>query len=180
MVLLEVPDNWSDDFYYNLPLDDMIEVMAYALKNGYSICWDGDVSDRGFSHKNALAILPDMDVKSLNGTERSRWEALSESEKANELYNFQKPVDEIQVTQELRQQNFDNQSATDDHLMHLAGLKEDQKGTLYFVTKNSWDEDSNEKGGYLYMSESYVRMNTIAIMIHKDALPGKIANKLGL
>lgn len=179
-VMLEVPDNWSGDLYYNLPLDEMIDVMEHALKNGYSICWDGDVSDRGFSHKNALAILPGIDVESLSGTELSRWEALSESEKTKELYNFQKPGDEMQVDQQLRQENFDNQSATDDHLMHLTGLMEDQNGKIYFVTKNSWDEDSNDKGGYLYMSESYARMNTIAIMIHKDALPVKLSKKLGL
>jgi bleomycin hydrolase len=179
-VLLEIPDNWSDDFYYNVPLDDLMEVFEYALNNGYSICWDGDVSDRGFSHKNGLAILPEKDIESLSGTERSRWENLSESEKNNELYNFEKPGDEKEVDQESRQENFDNYSATDDHLMHLTGIVKDQNGTLYYITKNSWDDDSNDNGGLLNMSEAYARMNTIAIMIHKDAVPPGLSQKLDL
>jgi bleomycin hydrolase len=179
-VLLEIPDNWSDDFYYNVPLDDMMEVFEYALNKGYSVCWDGDVSDPGFSHKNGVAILPDKDLESLSGTERSRWENLSESEKNKELYNFKKPGDEKVVDQQSRQQNFDNYTATDDHLMHLTGIVKDQNGRLYFVTKNSWDDDSNDNGGLLNMSEAYARMNTIAILIHKDAIPSELAQKLGL
>lgn len=179
-VLLEIPDNWSDDLYYNIPVDEMVELMKHAMDKGYSVCWDGDVSDRGFSHKNGLAILPEKDVESLSGTERSRWENLSESERSRELYNFEKPGNEKKVDQAMRQEYFDNYTATDDHLMHMTGIMKDQHGTHYFVTKNSWDDDSNEKGGYLYISEPYFRLNTIAIMVHKDAVPAKLARKLGL
>jgi len=179
-VLLEIPDNWSDDLYYNLPLEDMIAVMDHALENGYSISWDGDVSDRGFSHRNGIAIMPEMDVDNLSGTERERWEKLTDTEKGKELYNFEKPGYEKDVDDAMRQEYFDNYSATDDHLMHLTGIVEDQHGTRYYITKNSWDDDSNDKGGYLYMSEPYVRLNTTAILIHKDALPKKIAEKLGM
>ncbi|MDT8392515.1 MAG: C1 family peptidase [Bacteroidales bacterium] len=179
-VLLEIPDNWSDDLYYNVPLEEMMNLIEYALRNGYSVCWDGDVSDRGFSHKNALAILPDKNVESLSGTERSRWENLTDAEKSKELYSFEYPGDEKAVDQDMRQEHFDNYSATDDHLMHLTGIMKDQHGTMYYVTKNSWDEDSNEKGGYVYMSEAYVRLNTIAVMVHKDAIPEKLAKKIGL
>jgi len=179
-VLLEIPDNWSDDLYYNLPLEDMIAVMDHALENGYSISWDGDVSDRGFSHRNGIAIMPEMDVDNLSGTERERWEKLTDTEKGKELYNFEKPGYEKDVDDAMRQEYFDNYSATDDHLMHLTGIVEDQHGTRYYITKNSWNDDSNDKGGYLYMSEPYVRLNTTAILIHKDALPKKIAEKLGM
>ncbi len=177
-VLLEIPDNWSDDEYYNLPLDEFMQVIDHALENGYSICWDGDVSDRGFSHRNGIAILPEKKVENLSGTERERWEKLTEAEKGKELYAFDKPGDEKAVNQEMRQEHFDNYTSTDDHLMHLTGIVQDQAGTRYYITKNSWDDDSNDKGGYLYMSESYVKLNTVAIMIHKDALPKAIAEKL--
>ncbi|RLD82464.1 MAG: aminopeptidase [Bacteroidetes bacterium] len=179
-VNLEIPDNWSDDVYYNLPLGYMMEVINYALEEGYTICWDGDVSDRGFSHRNGIAILPEKKVESLSGTERERWEKLTSTEKGKELYVFEKPGEEKDVDEAMRQEHFDNYTSTDDHLMHLTGIMEDQHGTRYYVTKNSWDDDSNDKGGYLYMSASYVKLNTVAVMIHKDAVPEKIAEKLGL
>jgi bleomycin hydrolase len=179
-VLLEIPDNWSDDLYFNVPLNELMNVVDVALENGYSVCWDGDVSDRGFSHKNGVAIIPEKDVESLGGTERERWEKLTETEKSKELYSFDKPGHEKVIDQEMRQEHFDNYTSTDDHLMHLTGIVKDQNGAVYYITKNSWDDDSNDKGGYLYMSESYVTLNTVAIMVHKDALPKELAKKLGL
>jgi len=163
---LEVPDNWSSDIYYNLPFDEIIEVMDYALDNGYSVCWDGDVGERGFSQKNKVAIIPEKE-----------WRDMSEEE-INEI--FESPNLEKKITQQMRQETFDNYTTTDDHLMHIVGSAEDEKGTRYYLTKNSWGEESNDFGGYLYMSESYVRLKTIAIMIHKDAIPKHIADKLGI
>jgi len=141
---LEVPDNWSNDYYFNLPLDELIEVMDHAIENGFTVCWDGDVSDKGFTHSKGVASFDE------------------------------------EVTQELRQEVFDNYTATDDHLMHITGIVEDQDGIRYYKTKNSWAEDSNDFGGYLNMSESYIRLKTVAIMVNKDALPKDISKKLGI
>ncbi len=163
---LEVPDNWSSDLYLNLPFDEIIEIMDYALDNGYSVCWDGDVGERGFSHKNNVAIIPEKE-----------WRDMGEDE-INEI--FESPNPEKKITQQMRQETFDNYTTTDDHLMHIVGSAEDEKGTRYYLTKNSWGEESNDFGGFLYMSESYVRLKTIAIMIHKDAIPKHIADKLGI
>ncbi len=178
--VLEIPDNWSHDRYYNLPLDEFIQVFDYALENGYSICWDGDVSEKGFSHKNNLMILPEDNVEEMSGSDKERWENLSDKEKKEKLYNFKSPVPEKNVTEAMRQETFNNYKSTDDHLMHCVGRAFDQNGTKYYLIKNSWDDDSNDMGGNLYMSEAYARMKTIAIMIHKDALPKKIAKKLGV
>jgi len=178
---LEVPDNWSfNDGYYNLPIDELMEVINNALKNNYSVCWDGDVSGPGFSHKKALAILPETEVENLQGSEQSKWEAMSKGDLLKNMYSFQNPVPEKVVNDSMRQLDFDIQRATDDHLMHLTGLLKDQKGTIYYLTKNSWSDDSNDNGGYLNMSEAYVRLNTIAIMVHKDAIPKAIRKKLKL
>lgn len=152
--ILEVPDNWSNDLYYNIKLDELIDTMKEALKQGYTFVWDGDVSEDFFSHKNSLAILPEVD--SLGFV----------------------PQAEIQVTTEERQESFFNWKATDDHLMHVTGLVQDENGTIYFKTKNSWGKDSNDQGGYLYMSEAYMRMNTVAIMLHKDAINKELSKKL--
>jgi len=164
--VLEVPDNWSYDGYYNLPVDDLIDVMKKAITAGYSVAWDGDMSDKGFSHKNGVAIVPEDD-----------WENMSDEVKDS---IFVRPGKENQITQEMRQEAFANYTVTDDHLMHLTGIAKDKNGTYYFLTKNSWGPESNDFGGYLYMSESFVRLHTMAFMIHKDALPKDIKEKLGL
>jgi len=178
--ILEIPDNWAYGSYYNVPLDDLIAVMNNALENGYTVDWDGDVSDKGFSHRNGVAIVPDVALESATGTERSKWESIPEKERQKQFYTFEKPVPQKKVTQEMRQAAFDNYSATDDHLMHITGLTRDQEGTAYYITKNSWAAGSNSNGGYLNMSEPYVRLNTIAIMVHKNAIPKDIRKKLDL
>ena len=153
---LEVPDNWAHKDYYNLPLDELVEVMDYSLQEGYSVVWDGDVSSRGFSHGSGIAVVPE-----------------------DEDANFkEQPVTEKRITEEYRQEQFNNQTMTDDHLMHLTGMGEDQKGTRYYLTKNSWDSTGNSYGGFLYMSEPFIRLNTVAIMVHKDAIPDDIREKL--
>jgi bleomycin hydrolase len=113
-------------------------------------------------------------------TERSKWDKLTEKERRAQFYTFGKPVPEKNITPEIRQAAFDNYSATDDHLMHITGTVTDQNGKRYFRTKNSWAADSNTDGGYLNMSEAYARLNTIAIMIHKDAVTKEIRKKLGI
>lgn len=177
---LEIPDNWSHNHYFNIPIDELVEIINFSITNGYTVCWDGDVSDRGFSHSNSVAIIPDKDVTVLEGTERSRWENLSEKERMAELYTFKTPGTEKKITQEMRQKAFDNFQATDDHLMHFTGMVSDQNGTNYYRTKNSWAANSNQTGGYLNISESYVRLNTIAIMVHKEAIPKALKKKLNL
>ena len=158
--VLEVPDNWSHDPYYNVPLDDMIEVMNYALDNGFTVCWDGDCSEKGFSHKAGIAAVPEEAGENLD---------LSSG-----------PVEEKSIDQENRQIAFESFQSTDDHLMHIVGSATDKNGTKYYLTKNSWGEMSNKFGGKLYMSTSYVRLHTVAIMVHVDAIPQEIREKLGL
>jgi len=177
------PDDYveiTSYMHFNVTLDELIEIMDYSLANGYTVEWDGDVSDKGFSHKNGVAILPEVNIENLAATERAKWEKLSEKERKQQFFTFDKPVPEKQVTPEMRQAAFDNYSATDDHLMHITGTVTDQNGKRYFVTKNSWASDSNSNGGYLNISEPYARMNTIAIMVHKDAVPKEIRKKAGI
>ena len=158
--VLEIPDNWSFNGYYNIPVDELVRVVDNALDNGYTVCWDGDVSEKGFSHSNGVAVVPDEK---------------SETESTQSV-----PVKEKTITQELRQECFDNYSTTDDHLMHLIGTAEDQDGSRFYLTKNSWGTERNTLGGKLYMSIPYVRLHTIAILVHKDAVPKDIKVKLGI
>lgn len=178
---VEVPDNWEHQLMYNLPLDEMIETVDYALNNGFTVCWDGDVSEKGFSFKNGVAINPEVKkVEDLSNTDRARFEKMDEKERLEEVYKFEQPYPEVKVTPEVRQEGFEAFVTTDDHLMHLTGIAKDQNGTKYYITKNSWGTDRNKFGGYLNMSESFVRAKTIYAMVHKDAIPKAIKTKLGL
>jgi bleomycin hydrolase len=177
---LELPDNWSfDPNYYNLPIDELMAVIDHALKNGYSVCWDGDVSDKGFNHRKGVAVLPETQLDNMEDTEMSRWQSPSAEDLRKSAYAFEGPVPERKISQADRQKGFDNYTTTDDHLMHLTGLVKDQMGTMYYKTKNSWGR-SNTMGGYLNMSEAYLRLHTVAIMVHKEALSTEIKQKLGL
>ncbi len=149
---LEVPDNWSHDLYYNLPMHELMQVMDYALNNGFSVDWDGDMSETDFNYKAGTAVLSmkESDGIIINGLDK------------------------------MRLQTFDNLSTTDDHLMHLTGIAKDKNGMIFYLTKNSWGTDRNRFGGYLYMSKSYVQLKTIAIMVHKDAIPKDIKKKMGI
>ena len=179
--LLEIPDNWRMERYYNVPLDELIQTMDYALHNGYTIAWDGDISERGFSHSKGVAIFPELSkVDNYSTTDRARLEKMSPVERSEEAFKFASPFPEVNVTQEIRQAGFENFTTTDDHLMHLTGIVKDQNGTKYYITKNSWGTDRNTFGGYLNMSESYVRAKTISILVHKNAIPAEIKTKLGL
>ena len=144
--VLEIPDNYSNGQFYNVPLDELIATIDKALSKGYTVAWDGDVSEKGFDARKGIAVLP---------TKPSREDL------------FDKPGTELKVTQELRQENFESFSTTDDHLMHLIGTATDQEGNEYYIIKNSWGAISPYKG-YLYMSKAYAAMKTVAIMVHKD------------
>ncbi len=150
--ILEIPDNYSNGSYHNLKLDDMMLLINHALDNGFTICWDGDVSEKSFKAKQGLAILP-TDIKRDSV--------------------FQIPGEEIEVDQAMRQEAFESLNTTDDHLMHLIGWAKDKNGTDYYIIKNSWGEIGDCKG-LIYMSEAYVRMKTVGILVHQEGVPKKI------
>lgn len=178
---VEVPDNWEHEKMYNLPLDELIETMNYSLEKGYTVCWDGDVSEKGFSHANGVAINPEVShTEDYSGTDRARFEGMNMSQRLEEVYKFERPYPEVTVTPEIRQEGYEKFATTDDHLMHITGKVKDQHGASYYITKNSWGSERNTFGGYLNMSESYVRAKTIYILVHKEAIPKAIRTKLGI
>lgn len=178
--ILEVPDNWLWGQVYNVPVQEMTEVIDHALKSGYTVAWATDVSDKGFASKTkGLAVVPAENVKEMSDSEISKWEDMTESQKMNKLYSFEKPGAEKVITQSMRQVDFDNYQTTDDHGMHIVGMATDQNGTEYYKVKNSWD-DYNEFGGYLYVSKAFVQLRTTNFMVHKDGIPKSIRKKLDL
>ncbi|SRX75950.1 C1 family peptidase [Aequorivita antarctica] len=160
--ILDIPDNWSNGSFYNVPLDEMIATIDNALDKGFTVELDCDVSERTFSSKDGVAIIPenaDNNVKALQG-----------------IYPEKK------ITQDYRQDEFENYETTDDHLMHITGILRDQNGTKYYKVKNSWgtDETRVANGGYVYFSEAYMRLKAISITVHKGALPKNTAKNLSL
>ena len=163
---LEIPDNWSGDAVYNVPLADLQKILDYSIQNNYGIAWASDVSEKYFSFANGVAYVPEKEYDEMTQAEKDSM--------------FLKPSKERVITQELRQQGFDNYTTEDDHGMHIVGIVRDQNNTKYFLVKNSWGTDRNDCQGYFYASENYVLYKTTCIMVHKNAVPKEIAKKLGL
>lgn len=179
--VLELPDNWANCLVYNVPLDDLIDIIDNAVENGYSVAWGGDVSSKGFNFKkHGIGVVLKDEFEDSEGSEMSKWDDVPYRSRMDSLYNFTEIREEKEITPEIRQKAFDSWDVTDDHGMHIVGTAKDQEGNLYYYTKNSWNDDSNLYDGYLYMSVPYVKLNTTAIMIHKDALPAGIKSKLGV
>lgn len=160
-----VPDNWSFDKVYNVKLKDMTNIIDNALREGYTIAWAADVSEKYFSWKNGVAFVPEKD-----------WEDMEEDE---QKALFDGPKTERVITPEVRQEAFDNYETTDDHGMHIVGLAKDQAGTEYYIVKNSWGTKNDYKG-YIYVSKNYVRYKTTAFLLNKRGIPSSIRGKLGV
>ena len=127
---IEVPDNYSDELFYNVPIDVMMRRIEMSLRAGHPVCWEGDVSEPGFSFERGIAELPN----------------------------------DILCTQLQRQKAFETRRTTDDHCMCLIGIAHDNKGRRYYIAKNSYGT-KNPYGGLMYLSENYVRMKTVAVVV---------------
>ena len=174
---IEIQDNWRNALSYNLPIDELMAVMDNAVKKGYTFAWGSDVSEQGFT-RDGIAVMPDASKGAeLTGSDMARWTGLSASDKRKELTS--KPLPELTITQEMRQEAFDNWETTDDHGMLIYGIAKDQNGKEYFMVKNSWGEAGKYKGIW-YASKAFVAYKTMNILVHKDALPKDIKKKLGI
>lgn len=176
-VMLEIPDNWAWTASRNVPMEEMLAITDNALEKGYTVMWAADVSEKGFRWTNGLAVLPEAKTdKDMTDTELSRWVKLSDKDRENEKYKIDGPAKEQTVTQQSRQEGFDNFETTDDHGMVIVGTAKDQKGNKFYKVKNSWDTNQIYDG-YLYVSVPYFLSKTIGVGVHKDAIPANIAKK---
>ena len=171
---LEVADNWRWDTAYNVPIDELMQVIYDAIDKGFTVCWGTDVSERGFT-RNGLGVLLE-EQSATAGSDQERWVGKDGEKKEEAKPELPK---EQSVTQESRQEGYDNKATTDDHGMHIYGVATDQNGTKYFMVKNSWGETGKYKGIW-YCSDSFARAKTIEITVHKDALSKDMKKKLGI
>ncbi|OCB77354.1 aminopeptidase C [Flavobacterium crassostreae] len=163
--MMMVPDNWSFDLVYNIKMNDITAIIDHALKNGFTVAWASDVSEKSFSWKNGIAYVPNKNYEDMSATEKENM--------------FNGPKQELDITEEMRQKAFDNYQTTDDHAMHIVGISKDQTGKEYYIVKNSWGA-SNDYKGYLYVSKNFVKYKTTAFLVNKAAVPNDIAKKLKL
>lgn len=175
--MLAIQDNWAWGTSYNVSLEDLQKVAEYALENGYTVAWGADVSEKGFNFRKSLAIVPeDESTIDVRGEDNENYSDAGADKKSNAFLN---PVKEKKITSEMRQEQYDNKTTTDDHGMHITGLYKEKNGTKFFLVKNSWGT-GNMCEGYLYVSENYFKLKTINIYLHKDALPKELKEKLNL
>ena len=161
--MLMVPDNWSFDLVHNVKMNELTETIDHALKNGFTVAWATDVSEKGFSWKNGVAYIPTKKADDMSAEEKAEM--------------FTGPKAELEITEDMRQVAFDNYNTTDDHGMHIVGLAKDQDGKDYYIVKNSWGT-TNDYKGYLYATKNFVKYKTTAIMVHKAGIPAALASKL--
>jgi len=163
--VLEIPDNWAAGSFYNVPVEDMIQIIDNSLSAGYTVAWASDMSDKGFSMKQGVAIIPEKNWNEMNEEEVSK--------------AFSGPRPEKVITQELRQKEFDNYLTTDDHGMHIVGLATDQAGNTFYKVKNSWGV-MGKYDGFIFVSRAFIMLRTTNIMVNKNSIPVAIAKKMGI
>ena len=173
--ILEIQDNWRWAESYNLPLDEFMEVCESSVRNGYTFAWGADVSEKGFGRDGIAKVPANVKNTDMTGSDAARWTGTNERNGAVIKTND----GELTITQEMRQEGYDNWETTDDHGMVIYGLAKDDKGNDYFMVKNSWG-NYGKYNGMFYASKAYVAYKTMNILIHKSAIPAKIAKKLGL
>ena len=176
---VEVQDNWRFPLSYNLPMDEMMQVIDNAIEQGYTIAWGGDVSEPGFTRQGLAYAVDAKQAQSLAGSDMAKWLKLTAKEKTNIIDSLGYTVPEVVATQEMRQERFDNWELTDDHGMLIYGVAKDQAGKEYYMVKNSWGETGAYKGIW-YMTKTFIAANTMDFLINKNAIPADIRKKLGI
>ena len=175
---LEVPDNWRMDQMYNLPIDELMRVIDNAIATGYTLAWGADVSEIGFTRKGIGVMPQDEKGADITGSDMAKWVGMSKDKQKEEL--TKKPLPEKEITQEMRQQAYDNWETTDDHGMQIFGTATDQNGKRYYMVKNSWGTMKSDYKGIWYISEAFMKYKTNDVLVHKNAIPDDIKVKLKL
>lgn len=140
-VVYEVPDNWwFSDIYYNIPLDDYMNVIKSAIKDGYTMSIGGDVSEAGYDSWTKCAVVPTFDIPS------------------------------EYINEDARQFRFSNETTTDDHGIHLVGYQERDGVTWFLIKDSGAGSRNTGDIGYYFYHENYVKLKIMDFMVHKDAV----------
>ena len=174
---VEVQDNWRFPGSWNVPMDEMMRIIDYAVEQGYTVAWGGDVSEDGFTRNGLAYAIDSKKAESLAGSDMAKWLKMTAQKKRSIIDSLGCKVPEITPTQEMRQERYDNWELTDDHGMLIYGIAKDQNGKEYYMVKNSWGESGDYKGIW-YMTKAFIAANTMDFMVNKNAIPADIRKKL--
>lgn len=177
--IMPIQDNWTNTLTYNMTLDELMAELDNALNNGYTVGWAQDVSDKGFSRKAGVGVVLENDVEKIRQSDEKKYKKMSDDEITASLYKFESVMPEMEVTEEMHQEAYENGQTTDDHSMLIVGIGYDQNGTKYYKVKNSWDV-TRGYDGYWYCSEPYVRLHTMFFTLNQEGLTSDMKAKLGL
>lgn len=195
--VIEVPDNFSNGAYINVPVDEMIQLTKDAVMNGYSVLWDADVSNTDFRQQKGIAALYDTSINAMKKMNMRKLKAEDERRQKNQMGDADikanmanasenakgkneypaEMKEEVLWDADLRQALFENLTTQDDHLMHITGLEKTKNGNVFFIVKNSWGNIGPDNG-YINVSESYFGINTISLVVPKAALSKAMLDKL--
>lgn len=177
--IMPIQDNWTNTLTYNMSLDELMKELDNALNNGYTVGWAQDVSDKGFSRKAGVGVVLENDVEKIRQSNVKKYKKMSDEEILASLYKFETIMPEMEVTEEMHQEAYENGQTTDDHSMLIVGIAHDQNGTKYYKVKNSWGEGYGYDG-YWYCSEPFVRLHTMFFTLNKEGMTSDMKTKLGL
>ena len=177
--IMPIQDNWTNTMSYNMSLDELMNELDNALKNGYTVGWAQDVSDKGFSRNAGVGVVLEDDIEKIRQSDPKKYKKMSDDEIKASLYKFESVMPEKEVTEEMHQEAYENGQTTDDHSMLIVGIAYDQNGTKYDKVKSSWSERHGMEG-YWYCSEPFVRLHTMFFTLNKAGLTSDMKTKLGL
>ena len=177
--IMPIQDNWTNTMSYNMSLDELMNELDNALRNGYTVGWAQDVSDKGFSRNAGVGVVLEDDIEKIRQSDPKKYKKMSDDEIKASLYKFESVMPEKEVTEEMHQEAYEIGQTTDDHSMLIVGIGYDQNGTKYYKVKNSWSE-RHGMDGYWYCSDAYVRLHTMFFTLNKAGLTSDMKSKLEL
>lgn len=135
----DVPDNWwhSKD-YYNIPIDEFMQIVKKSIREGYTICIGGDVSEAGVYPPLDAAVIPSFDIPS-------------------------EYIDEY-----AREYRISNGSTQDDHGIHLVGYLEKDGKDWYLIKDSGSGSRNGNAYGYYFYHEDFVKLKMLSFSVHKD------------
>nr|WP_319776144.1 hypothetical protein [uncultured Sphaerochaeta sp.] len=137
----EVPDNWwHSKEYYNVPLDNFMNIINYAMENGYTLSIGGDTSESGKVPEDDVFVIPTYDIPS------------------------------GYIDDYAKQFRFSNETTTDDHGIHMVGYEDINNTRWYLIKDSGSSSRNGRFKGYYFFHEDYVKLKMMDFMVHKDCV----------
>jgi bleomycin hydrolase len=131
---------WHSQDYYNVPIEQFLAIIKYAIQHGYSIRLNGDVSEPGYIGEADVAFVPEFDI----------------------------PVEKI--SQEARELRFANGTTADDHDVHLVGYTRIGPYDWFLIKDSSSSAQQGRHKGYYFYREDYIKLKMLTFIAHKDVV----------